>query len=100
MRDSITVAYARIRQELPRGYILLFRIRDFYEAMGDVAQTVASVCGTRPTLRWGTVFTAFAAERIDTMLAKLIRCGKRVALAERNIGERWEVTRVITPGGE
>ena len=95
-RDSITVTYARIREELPRGALLLFHVGGYWEALGDCAQEVAKLCDLRPFLRWGTSFAAFAEDRLDTMLARMVRVGKTVALAERDeINERFEVVRLV-----
>lgn len=95
--------YARIKRELPQGTILLVRLGDFYEAVGEDATIVAPILGVNPYMRGEHPMCGFPVHTINSQLAKLVRVGKSVALAVmmepngRSIG-RYEVVRVITPG--
>ena len=67
--------------------ILLFRVGDFYESLGDDAKAVAEVCGLTLTRRSDvqdiTEFqAAFPAHSLDSYLPKLVRSGKRVAICD------------------
>ena len=67
--------------------ILLFRVGDFYESLGDDAKAVSEVCGLTLTRRSDakdiTEFqAAFPAHAIDSYLPVLVRAGKRVAICD------------------
>ena len=92
-----------IKREIPLGAILLFRMGDFYEMFGEDAKISSPICGLCLTRRCDTPMCGFPCHSIDTYLAKFIRRGKSVALAEmvepiRNGVGRYEVVRMVTPG--
>ena len=67
--------------------ILLFRVGDFYESLGDDAKAVSEVCGLTLTRRSDakdiTEFqAAFPAHALDSYLPVLVRAGKRVAICD------------------
>ena len=86
-----------IKLGLPRGTILLMKIGHFYEAFGEDAQTMAGILDKPSSYRNDVPMCGFPADTIDTMLAKMVRVGKSVALAERFEDGRFEVVRVIIP---
>ena len=91
-----------LKREAPVGSVLLYRVGDFYGIFGkenvdDIRQTLLV-----PDSLQDKVFLPM--RNLDTHLAKFIRNGKTVALADyaedtRN-GKltRREITRVIAPG--
>ena len=96
-------SYLAIKREIPRGTILLFRLGDFYEMFGEDAVVSAPILGIILTRRCDTPMCGFPAHSICSYLAKFIRCGKSVALAEmvestRNGVGRYEVVRIVMPG--
>ena len=95
--------YLAIKREIPPGMILLFRLGDFFEAFGEDAEVSAPICGLCLTRRYDTPMCGFPVHSVCSYLAKFIRCGKSVALAEmvehiRNGVGRYEVVRTVTPG--
>lgn len=91
---------ARLRAKLPACTLIAYRRGIFYELYGDDALSATRLCGL-PTHRVGSgrLACGFPAHLVDTYLAKFIRNGRSVALAERK-GNRWvyEITRLIEPG--
>lgn len=92
------------------GAVVLTRIGDFYEAMGEDAPVVAQVCGITLTTRNNGSASAvplagFPIRAKDEHIRKLVSAGHRVAILEqvedpalaKGIVKR-EVTDVITPG--
>ena len=96
-------SYLAIKREIPKGTILLFRLGDFYEMFGEDAKISSPICGLCLTRRGDTPMCGFPYYSVNTYLAKFIRCGKSVALAEmveptgNGVG-RYEVVRIVTPG--
>lgn len=62
--------------------ILLLRVGDFYEAMGDDADVVASALGLTATMRGDTKMVGFPQQYLDANLAKLVKAGSRVSVAD------------------
>ena len=96
-------SYLAIKREIPQGTILLLRLGDFYDMFGEDAEISSPICGLCLTRRGDTPMCGFPYYSVNTYLAKFIRCGKSVALAEmveptRNGGGRYEVVRIVTPG--
>ena len=96
-------SYLAIKREIPQGMILLFRLGDFYEMFGEDAVVSAPICELCITRRYDTPMCGFPFHSMCSYLAKFIRTGKSVALAEmveptRNGVGRYEVVRIVTPG--
>ena len=95
--------YLALHEGLDENTLLLMRVGDFYEAFCDDAVTAAPLLGLCLTRRAGQPMCGVPYHAIDAYLAKAIRAGKKVALAENaygtenGIGHR-EINRVITPG--
>lgn len=97
--------YRRIKQEIPEGAILMFRLGDFYEMFFEDACIAAPVLGLTLTKRADVPMCGVPYHAIDTYLAKLVRAGMKAAICEQmeNPAEakgivRREVTRIVTPG--
>lgn len=85
--------------------LLLFRLGDFFELFGEDAQRAAPVLEVALTHRQQTPMCGVPAHSADPYIAKLLRAGLRVAVADQmeepGTGKgivRREVVRVITPG--
>lgn len=79
--------YQAIKAKYPDA-ILLFRVGDFYEALGEDAVKTANNIGTVLTKRTnpdGTVteLTGFTYHSLDNYLPKLVRAGYRVAICDQ-----------------
>ncbi len=97
--------YRRIKQEIPEGAILMFRLGDFYEMFFEDASIAAPALGLTLTKRNGVPMCGVPYHAIDSYLAKMVRAGMKAAICEQmeNPAEtkgivRREVTRIITPG--
>src|ERR1700722_9267342 len=100
--------YQQFKAQYP-GYILFFRMGDFYEMFWDDAKTAARVLGLALTARSkgadaipmaGVPFHA-----VDSYLRKMITAGHKVALCEQTEDAsqakgliKREVVRLMTPG--
>lgn len=95
--------YLALKREAPYKSILLFRVGDYYGMFGkesvDKVRDILSI----PDSLQDKVFVPM--RDIDTTLAKFIRNGKTVALADyagntrRGALTRREITRIISPYG-
>ena len=95
--------YLAIKREIPPGMILLFRLGDFFEAFGEDAIIASPILGATLTHRGDMPMCGVPYYAINSYLAKLIRCGKSVVLADmvepiRNGVGRYEVVRTVTQG--
>ncbi len=97
--------YLRIKSEIPKGAILMFRLGDFYEMFGEDAITASPVLGATLTHRGNTPMCGVPYHALNNYLAKLIRAGMTAALCDQVEDPkttkglvRREVTRIVTPG--
>lgn len=91
---------ARLKCRLSKDFLVLVRIGDWYELFGEDATIAAPILNASLTMRAGVPMCGVPYYAIDTNLAKLIRAGKSVALAQRRDdgkGPRF-IHRIITPG--
>ena len=94
--------YKALKRGAPVGSVLLYRVGDFYGIFGkENVDDVRQILSLPDSLQ----DKAFLPTRnIDTYLAKFIRNGKTVAIADyaantaRGKLTRREITRVIAPG--
>ena len=96
--------YQSMRRELPDDVLLLFRLGDFYELFFDDAKTAAPILNVALTKRNGMPMCGVPHHAAQGYMAKLIKAGKRVALAEQTtepqpgkIVER-EIRQIISAG--
>lgn len=73
--------YNQLQAKYP-DCILLYRIGDFYEIIGDKATLVSSIIGTPLVKRNNYSVTGFAYFSLDNYLPKLVRAGNRVAICD------------------
>ncbi len=87
------------------GEILLFRLGDFYEMFGEDARRASPVLDVVLTHRQGVPMCGVPAHSVDPYIAKLLKAGLRVAIADqledpasaRGIVKR-NVVRIMTAG--
>ncbi len=96
--------YLTIRRELPDDVLLLYRLGDFYEMFLDDAKVASPLLNVALTKRNGIPMCGVPHHAAEGYLAKLIKAGKRVAIAEQTtepqpgkIVER-EITQIISAG--
>ena len=97
--------YRAIKNTLPPGSILMFRLGDFYEMFGEDAIVAAPILGATLTHRGDQPMCGVPYHALNSYLAKLIRAGKTAALCDQVEDPktakglvRREVTRIVTPG--
>ena len=110
MPDELTPMqrqYRAIKNTLPPGAILMFRLGDFYEMFSEDAIIAAPILGATLTQRGGAPLCGIPYHALDAYLAKLIRAGKTAAICDQMEDPRLvkkghvvsrEVTRIVTPG--
>ena len=96
--------YHQLKSQHPNE-LLLFRLGDFYELFGEDAQRAAPILEVALTHRQSVPMCGVPAHAADSYIAKLLRAGLRVAVADQmeqpSAGKglvRRDVVRVITPG--
>ena len=75
--------YLAIRRELPADVLLFFRLGDFYEMFFEDAKTAAPILNVALTKRGGVPMCGVPYHAAQGYIAKLIKGGKRVAIAEQ-----------------
>ncbi|MDI1313125.1 DNA mismatch repair protein MutS [Prosthecobacter sp.] len=75
--------YLAIRRELPEDVLLFFRLGDFYELFFEDAKTAAPILNVALTKRNGVPMCGVPHHSSQGYIAKLIKAGKRVAIAEQ-----------------
>lgn len=96
--------YVTMRRNLPDDVLLLFRLGDFYELFFEDAQIAAPILNVALTKRNGMPMCGVPHHAGQPYIAKLVKAGKRVALAEQTsepqpgkIVER-EIAQIISAG--
>ena len=96
--------YQAMRRSLPKDVLLLFRLGDFYELFFEDAQVAAPILNVALTKRNGMPMCGVPHHAAEGYIAKLVKDGKRVALAEQTtepvpgkIVER-EISQIISAG--
>ena len=96
--------YQSMRRELPDDVLLFYRLGDFYELFFEAAQVASPLLNVALTKRNGMPMCGVPYHAAEGYLAKLIKAGKRVAIAEQTtepqpgkIVER-EIAQIISAG--
>ena len=96
--------YLAMRRSLPADVILMYRLGDFYEMFFEDAQVAAPILNVALTKRHTTPMCGVPFHAAEGYLARLLKAGKRVAIAEQTsdpkpgkLVER-EITRILTAG--
>lgn len=96
--------YQEMRRSLPDDVLLLFRLGDFYEMFFEDAKVASPILNVALTKRNGMPMCGVPHHAAEAYLAKLIKAGKRVAIAEQTsdpqpgkIVER-EISQIISAG--
>ncbi len=96
--------YLAMRKSLPADIILFYRLGDFYEMFFEDAKAAAPILNVALTKRGGTPMCGVPYHAAQAYIARLLKAGKRVAIAEQTsdpkpgkLVER-EISRILSPG--
>jgi len=96
--------YRRIKAELPKDAVLLFRLGDFYEMFFEDAQASAQLLSLSLTKRNGIPMCGIPYHAANGYVGRLLRAGRKVAICdqveEAQAGKlvKREVTQILSPG--
>lgn len=85
--------YKQIKEQYPDAMIL-FRVGDFYEVYMEDANDASNILGITLTKRGEYPMAGFPFHALDTYLPKIVRAGKRVAIAD-NVMDEQKVVEVV-----
>src|SRR5208282_642312 len=96
--------YRRIKSELPKDALLLFRLGDFYELFFEDAQTGAQLLNVALTKRGAIPMCGIPFHAANAYIGRLLRSGRKMAICdqveEARPGQlvKREVTQILSPG--
>jgi DNA mismatch repair protein MutS len=96
--------YRRIKSELPKDALLLFRLGDFYEMFFEDAQTGAQLLNVALTKRGVVPMCGIPFHAANNYIGRLLKAGRKVAVCdqieEARPGQlvKREVTQILSPG--
>src|SRR6476661_1797168 len=96
--------YRRVKSELPKDALLLFRLGDFYELFFEDAQVGAQLLNVALTKRGVIPMCGIPFHAANTYISKLLKAGRKVAICdqveEARPGQlvKREVTQILSPG--
>ena len=96
--------YRRIKGELPKDALLLFRLGDFYEMFFEDAQSGAQILNVALTKRGVVPMCGIPFHAANTYISRILKAGRKVAICdqmeEAKPGQlvKREVTQILSPG--
>jgi len=96
--------YHRLKSDLPKGAVLLFRLGDFYEMFFDDAKVCAEILNITLTQRGATPMCGIPHHAAENYIGKLLAAGRKVAMCEQTEEAvpgklvNREVTQILSPG--
>ena len=96
--------YRRIKGQLPKDALLLFRLGDFYEMFFDDAKDGAQLLNLSLTARNGIPMCGLPFHAANNYISRVLRAGRKVAICEQTEEARpgklvnREVTQILSPG--
>jgi DNA mismatch repair protein MutS len=96
--------YRRIKSELPKDALLLFRLGDFYEMFFEDAQMGAQLLNVALTKRGVVPMCGIPFHAANAYVGRLLKAGRKVAICdqveEARPGQlvKREVTQILSPG--
>ncbi len=96
--------YRRIKGELPKDALLLFRLGDFYEMFFDDAKDGAQLLNLALTARNGIPMCGLPFHAANNYISRILKAGRKVAICEQTEEPRpgklvnREVTQILSPG--
>src|SRR6059036_2934610 len=96
--------YRRIKAELPKDALLLFRLGDFYELFFEDAQIGAQLLNVALTRRGVIPMCGIPYHAANGYIARILKAGRKVAICDQMEDARpgqlvkREVTQILSPG--
>ena len=96
--------YRRIKGELPKDALLLFRLGDFYEMFFEDARTGAQILNLALTARNGVPMCGLPHHAANAYIGRLLKAGRKVAICDQLEDARpgklvkREITQILSPG--
>jgi DNA mismatch repair protein MutS len=96
--------YRRIKGELPKDALLLFRLGDFYELFFEDAQVGAQLLNVALTKRGAVPMCGIPFHAANAYIGRILRAGRKVAICDQMEEARpgqlvkREVTQILSPG--
>ncbi|HWI58379.1 MAG TPA: DNA mismatch repair protein MutS, partial [Bacillota bacterium] len=96
--------YRRIKSELPKDALLLFRLGDFYEMFFEDAQLGAQLLNVALTKRGVVPMCGIPFHAANAYIGRLLKAGRKVAICDQMEDARpgqlvkREVTQILSPG--
>jgi DNA mismatch repair protein MutS len=96
--------YRRIKSELPKDALLLFRLGDFYEMFFEDAQMGAQLLNVALTKRGEVPMCGIPFHAANAYVGRLLKAGRKVAICDQMEEARpgqlvkREVTQILSPG--
>src|SRR5262245_45906960 len=96
--------YRRIKSELPKDALMLFRLGDFYEMFFEDAQNGAQILNVALTKRGQIPMCGIPFHAAGGYIARILRAGRKVAICDQmedaKPGQlvKREVTQILSPG--
>jgi DNA mismatch repair protein MutS len=96
--------YRRIKGELPKDALLLFRLGDFYEMFFEDAQDGAQLLNLSLTARNGIPMCGLPHHAANGYIARILKAGRKVAICDQTEEAKpgklvnREVTQILSPG--
>jgi DNA mismatch repair protein MutS len=96
--------YRRIKGELPKDALLLFRLGDFYEMFFDDAQVGSQLLNVALTKRGVVPMCGIPFHAANNYISRILKAGRKVAICEQVEEARpgqlvkREVTQILSPG--
>ena len=96
--------YRRIKGELPKDALLLFRLGDFYEMFFEDAQTGSQLLNLSLTARNGIPMCGLPFHAAHNYIVRILKAGRKVAICDQMEDARpgqlvkREVTQILSPG--
>jgi DNA mismatch repair protein MutS len=96
--------YRRIKGELPKDALLLFRLGDFYEMFFEDAKDGAQLLNLSLTARNGVPMCGLPHHAANGYIARVLKAGRKVAICDQTEEARpgqltkREVTQILSPG--
>src|SRR6201981_1609705 len=103
-RTPMMAQYPRIKGELPKDALLLFRLGDFYEMFFEDAQTGAQLLNVALTKRGVVPMCGIPFHAANNYISRLLKAGRKVAICEQTEEAKpgklvkREVTQILSPG--
>src|SRR6184192_1963367 len=101
---TLMAQYSRIKSEMPKDALLVFRLGDFYFLFFEDAQSGAQLLNVALTKRGVVPMCGIPFHAANSYVGRLLRAGRKVAICDQMEEARpgqlvkREVTQILSPG--